>query len=79
MWLVGAVYTFCRPHRSLRQPLATPSAPARRWRERTPAQVAGLADHRWSVHELLLFPVPGVGIKRRGRRPKWLTDPARVA
>jgi transposase-like protein len=79
MWLVGTVYNFCRPHRTLRQPLATTAAPARRWRERTPAQVAGLTDHRWPVHELLLFPVPGVGIKRRGRRPKWLADPARVA
>lgn len=79
MWLVGAVYNVCRPHRSLRQPRATASAPTRRWLERTPAQVAGLTDHRWPVHELLLFPVPGVGIKRRGRRPKWLLQATRVA
>ncbi len=64
MWLVGTVYNFCRPHRSL---------------ERTPAQAAGLTDHPWSIHELLTFPVPGVGIKRRGRRPKWLRDTVRAA
>jgi transposase-like protein len=79
MWLVGTVYNFCRPHRSLRHPRAADSSPAPRWLERTPAQVAGLTAHRWSVHELLAFPVPGVAIKRRGRRPKWLLDAARVA
>jgi transposase-like protein len=79
MWLVGTVYNFCRPHRSLRQPRPADRPPAQRWRERTPAQAAGLTDHRWPVHEVLLFPVPGVGIKPRGRRPKWLRDASRVA
>ncbi len=79
MWLVGAAYNFCRPHRSLRQRVAADGAPTRRWTERTPAQAAGLTDHRRSIHELLAFPVPGVAVKRRGRRPKWLLQAARVA
>ena len=79
MWLVGTVYNFCRPHRSLRQRVAADGAPTRRWRERTPAQAAGLTDHPWSTQELLIFPVPGIGIKRRGRRPKWLRDTVRAA
>ena len=79
MWLVGAVYNVCRPHRSLRQCHAADRAPAPRWIERTPAQAAGLTDHRWSVPELLRFPVPGLGLRRRGRRPKWLLDAARAA
>ncbi len=79
MWLVGTVYNFCRPHRSLRQRAAAADAPTRRWLDRTPAQAAGLADHPWSIQELLIFPVPGVGITRRGRRPKWLRDTIRAA
>jgi transposase-like protein len=51
MCLVGCVYNFCTPHRSLRQQLA-PGA-ARKWRERTPAMASGLTDHAWSVSELL--------------------------
>lgn len=79
MWLVGTVYNLCRLHRSLRQHVAADGAPTRRWLERTPAQAAGLTDHPWSIHGLLAFPVPGGGIKRRGRRPKWLRDTARAA
>lgn len=79
MWLVGAVYNFCRPHRSLQRRREPEPAPARRWSDRTPAQAAGLTDHPWPVHELLLFPVPGVGIKKRGQLPKWLRDATRVA
>ena len=60
MWLVGTVYNFCTPHRSLDR--------------RTPAQAAGLTDHRWTVHELLTFPVPLPVIKRRGRPPHWLRE-----
>jgi hypothetical protein len=79
MWSAGAVYNFCCPHRGLRQRTTVDRLSTRRRLERTPAQAAGLTDRRWSVHELLLFPVPGVGIKRRGRRPKWLCDTVRVA
>jgi transposase-like protein len=79
MWLVGTVYNFCRPHRSLRRPRPPTDPPGRRWIERTPAQAAGLTDHAWSVHELLTFPVPGVARRRRGRRPKWWHETTRAA
>jgi hypothetical protein len=80
MWLVGTTYNFCRPHRSLRRLHDPDALPACRWSDRTPAQAAGLADHPWSAHELLIFPVPGVGIKKRGALPKWLRHAAtRVA
>jgi hypothetical protein len=55
------------------------SGTERRWVERTPAQAAGLADHRWSVYELLTFCVPPSPPKRRGRRPRWLLEGARAA
>ena len=42
----------------------------RRWIKRTPAQAAGLTDHRWSLYELLVFAVPPTPPKRRGRRPR---------
>ncbi len=60
MWLVGTVYNFVTPHRSLDG--------------RTPAQAAGLTDHRWTMHELLTFPVPLPSVKRRGRPPTWLRE-----
>jgi transposase-like protein len=60
MWLVGTVYNFVTPHRSLS--------------ERTPAEAAGLTDHRWTVHDLLTFPLPLPSVKRRGRPPKWLRE-----
>ena len=60
MWLVGTVYNFVTPHRSLG--------------ERTPAQAAGLTDQRWTVHELLTFPVPLPVVKRRGRPPNWFRE-----
>ncbi len=65
MWLVGTVYNFCTPHRSLGA--------------RTPAQGAGLSDHRWTVHELLTFPVPLPVVKRRGRPPNWFREIAHAA
>jgi transposase-like protein len=74
MWLVGTVYNFCCWHRSLR--LAGDSVAQRRWIERTPAQAAGLTDHRWSLYELLSFVVPPSPPKRRGRRPRWLLEAA---
>jgi transposase-like protein len=79
MWLVGTAYNFCRPHRSLRRRTDAAAPPTGRWSERTPAQAADLTNHGWSMHQLLLFPVPGVGIKRRGQRPKWLREAARAA
>lgn len=65
MWLVGTVYNFCTPHRSLDA--------------RTPAQAAGLTDHRWAMHELLTFPVPLPTVKRRGRPPNWLREVTHAA
>lgn len=60
MWLVGTVYNLCTAHRSLDG--------------RTPAQAAGLTDHRWTVHDLLTYPVPLPPVKRRGRPPNWLRE-----
>ncbi len=78
MWLVGTVYNFCCAHRSLGLPGG--AAAERRWIERTPAQAAGLTDHRWSLYELLSFAIPPAAPpKRRGRRPKWLLEATRAA
>ncbi len=81
MWLVGTVYNFCCWHRSLRLPggVSGTAVAERRWVQRTPAQAAGLSDHRWSLYELLVFAVPPSPPKRRGRRPKWLLEAAHAA
>jgi hypothetical protein len=42
---------FCCPVRTLREEVAP-----KRYRQRTPALAAGLADHVWSLEEWLLFP-----------------------
>jgi hypothetical protein len=58
-----ASYHLCRPHTSLRLPLAQPPElgaqhlPAR-WRQRPPALAAGLTRRRWSVLDLLILPLP---------------------
>ena len=78
MWLIGTAYNFCCWHRSLRLP-GDGGAGERRWIERTPAQAAGLTDHRWSLYELLVFAVPPTPPKRRGRRPRWLLEAAHAA
>src|SRR5215510_784078 len=54
---------FVEPHASLRQPLLIPEATngcgsAKLWRPCTPAMVAGLTDHVWSLKEVLFFRVP---------------------
>jgi transposase-like protein len=56
MYLVGCVYNFCTPHRSLRQ--ARPEGAPTKWQVRTPAMAAGLTDHVWSVWDLLHRCVP---------------------
>lgn len=71
MWLVGTAYNFCWPHDSLRL-LATPGAP-HKWHQRTPAMAADLADHPWTIGELLRFQIPlpcWVPPTPRGRPPK---------
>jgi len=50
--LEDALYNFTRPVRTLRVEIANPSKRAR-WQQRTPAMAAGLADHIWTVKELL--------------------------
>lgn len=69
MFLIGCMYNFCVFHKSLRLPLHLTKKRIH-WVKRTPAVVAGLTDHRWSVFELLSFKVPPPRWtlpKRRGR------------
>ncbi|MBN1920415.1 MAG: hypothetical protein JW892_04170 [Anaerolineae bacterium] len=56
-YLVGTVYNFCTYHQSLAVELALPQQ-QRRWLQRTPAIAAQLADHLWTVEELLCLKVP---------------------
>ena len=74
MYLIGAVYNFCTFHCSLRiRRRGRPDRTGHRWHFRTPAMAAGLSDHRWSVHELLAYPVPPprwAPPKHRGRQSK---------
>jgi hypothetical protein len=56
-------YNFCLPHSSLRLLLPQPAptkgtGSAKRWRPCTPAMAAGLTDHVWTLHEVVLFRVP---------------------
>ena len=58
-----AYHNFVLPHASLHQPLRVPeptngSGSAKQWQPCTPAMVAGLTDHVWSLREVLLFRVP---------------------
>ena len=76
MYLVGTVYNFCTYHHSLRLKLWLTER-TYRWVHRTPIMAAGLSDHRWNVHELMTFkvvPAPYVVPKRRGRKPKSLSQ-----
>jgi len=52
-----AYYNLVHKHKSLR--LELHGDPSRRWLPRSPAMVAGLTDHPWSVKELLTtIPIP---------------------
>jgi len=69
MYLIGCVYNFCTHHKSLRLPGLVGGR--RKWLPRTPAMAAGITDHRWTVKELLSYPVPPPcwkPHKHRGRR-----------
>jgi hypothetical protein len=50
--LEDALYNFTRPLKTLRVEIENSSS-ATRWKQRTPAQAAGLTDHIWTVKELL--------------------------
>jgi hypothetical protein len=61
--LFRVYHNFVLPHASLRQALDQPmptnsSGAAKMWQPRTPAMVAGLTDHIWTLREVLLFRVP---------------------
>jgi hypothetical protein len=56
-------YNFSREHSSLRVRLQRPEptrgrkgAP-KRWTQRTPAMAAGITDHRWTMEELMTYPM----------------------
>ncbi len=73
VYWVGTVYNFCTYHKSLRISMTVGRSGRRHWVPRTPAMAAGLTDHRWTVHELLMYRVPPVRWsppKRRGRPSK---------
>jgi len=58
-------YHFTRYHASLRVKLPKPiptrgNGSPKKWQQRTPAMAAGLTDHRWSLRELLMCPVPAM-------------------
>jgi hypothetical protein len=55
-------YHFVRPPESLDEELTQPvqrkgKQQARKYRKRTPAMVSGLTGRRWTVKELLLYPL----------------------
>jgi len=61
--LFQVYHNFVLPHASLRQALAEPiptsgTGSVKVWRPWTPAMAAGLADHVWSLKEVLLYRVP---------------------
>ena len=62
MYLIGTVSTFCPSPASRSRMAAGVRAP------QTPAMAAGIADHGWTVYELLAFPVPP---------PRWTPPPRR--
>lgn len=53
MWGLS-YYHLARSHQSLQVRVRGPS----RYRYRTPAMAAGLTNHRWSVADILLVPLP---------------------
>jgi IS1 family transposase len=61
--LYHVYHNFCLPHAGIRQALPLPeptngTGSAKQWRPRTPAMVAGLTNHVWTLREVLLFRVP---------------------
>jgi hypothetical protein len=69
MFLVGTVYNFCAPHKSLRRVLYLADS--------SPAIAAGITDHIWTMRELLAYQVPlppWEPPKQRGRPPKRIKE-----
>lgn len=59
--LMFMFYNFCRPHMTLNT----------KTEKRTPAMAAGVADHVWSLEELLgLLPVPKGRVRKIGAPPE---------
>ena len=63
LWLSLAYYHFVLPHSSLAQPLPEPqptrgTGSPKQWQPVTPAMMAGLTDHVWTMEELLSYRVP---------------------
>jgi IS1 family transposase len=61
--LYHVYHNFCLPHAGVCQALPLPeptngTGSAKQWRPCTPAMAAGLADHVWTLREVLLFRVP---------------------
>ena len=86
MYRVGCAYNFCSFHESLRLPApeggTARGVVRRKWIERTPAMAAGLTPVRWSMLELLSYPVPPerqVGARRRRPRAAPPHELARAA
>jgi hypothetical protein len=55
-WWGVVTSNWCFTNRSLRLPLAQPQG-RRQYCQRTPAMAAGLADHIWSVEEVMRYPL----------------------
>ncbi len=55
--LEDGVFNFVRPHLSLKVAV-TSSNRKRKWQERTPAMVAGITDHVWTLEEFLSYRIP---------------------
>ncbi len=74
MYILGCVYNFCDYHQSLRLQLSV-GRHGFRWVQRTPALAAGLADHCWTLEELVSYkipPRPWIKKQGRGRMPNLL-------
>lgn len=57
--LEEAFFNFARPHQALRTAFPESSS-GRKWQPQTPAMVAGLTDHIWTLEELLSYRVPPI-------------------
>ena len=72
-WLVVVAYNWCWAPRTLREKV---QAKPPRYHQRTPAMVAGLAEERWTLQQVLEYPLypqeckPKKSCKRRKRKAK---------